>query len=475
MNRAFISLYALIVCSILVVGWATEKLWQAYAPDEHSQTQNEVMQVLVAALVGVDRAKSNVGETSSNTYTELLSALTENLNYSTDAFEVLVLGDFASSSIYTKLYAGEFIRIDHDHNQARHYLRIGKSFYVLCFRLNVEEPRNSWFFRLLLFLFYGSIGLLVYLWVLPLTRDLKRLQVEALAFDSKSFDPDSRDATTLKDFTLVGSHSTVYPLARAFFEMKKRIAELISTQQEMTHAISHELRTPLARMKFSLAAMEESQAENIQSEKSLIENTLLDETLLDGVSTGDYSSKILTPLVDIRQDVAEMEGLISEFLHYAKLDSAANQINFQRGDVCELIKALIERNDMQAYSDVNALSENHEVECDWYLMERCLHNVLENAKKYRRNRVLVEVECCDTYCRIAVCDDGDGVSEAEREKVFQAFYRSPSTASGTRGHGLGLALVRRIMHWHHGDIDLGKSTLGGACFELCWRTTTPDD
>ena len=69
--------------------------------------------------------------------------------------------------------------------------------------------------------------------------------------------------------------------------------------------------------------------------------------------------------------------------------------------------------------------------------------------------------------RIDVDDDGPGVPEAERERVFAPFRRLPNSPEGARkGHGLGLAIVRRIAESHAGRVEVSASPLGGARFQL---------
>jgi two-component system sensor histidine kinase RstB len=74
------------------------------------------------------------------------------------------------------------------------------------------------------------------------------------------------------------------------------------------------------------------------------------------------------------------------------------------------------------------------------------------------------------HCQLSVEDDGPGVPEADRERIFTPFIRlddSRTRASG--GHGLGLSIVQRILYWHDGRTEVTRSEeLGGARFSLIW-------
>lgn len=70
--------------------------------------------------------------------------------------------------------------------------------------------------------------------------------------------------------------------------------------------------------------------------------------------------------------------------------------------------------------------------------------------------------------RVQVDDDGPGVPEAERQRIFDSFVRLRQTESQGAGFGLGLAIVARIADWHNGRVSVGQSHLGGARLTLLW-------
>ena len=91
-----------------------------------------------------------------------------------------------------------------------------------------------------------------------------------------------------------------------------------------------------------------------------------------------------------------------------------------------------------------------------------LHNLVQNALRYGGGRVRLSVLLVDNQLRLQVEDNGAGIPPAERDKVLKPFYRSEGSHHQGRGHGLGLAIVARIVQWHGARLILTESTaLGG--------------
>ena len=97
-------------------------------------------------------------------------------------------------------------------------------------------------------------------------------------------------------------------------------------------------------------------------------------------------------------------------------------------------------------------------------LSRAVENLLSNAGRFAQNRVSVRAGSQNGGIVIEVDDDGGGVPESEREKIFEPFVRLED--AGQRGAGLGLALVNRIVKRHGGSVSVADSPLGGAKFFL---------
>jgi two-component system OmpR family sensor kinase len=104
---------------------------------------------------------------------------------------------------------------------------------------------------------------------------------------------------------------------------------------------------------------------------------------------------------------------------------------------------------------------------DRRLLARALGNILRNAEKYAQSRIALRARRIGQQLEITVDDDGPGIPPAEREAVFEPFYRlDRSRDRSTGGFGLGLAIARKAVVLHGGSLSAAASSLGGARFVL---------
>ena len=107
--------------------------------------------------------------------------------------------------------------------------------------------------------------------------------------------------------------------------------------------------------------------------------------------------------------------------------------------------------------------------CEWYLVERALHNVITNAQRYAQSKITITLAIDEKDYIVLVEDDGPGIPLEDRSRVFNSFVRlRQNTNFDKSGFGLGLSIVSRIMEWHNGRAHVRESQWGGACFELRW-------
>ena len=317
------------------------------------------------------------------------------------------------------------------------YLREATSLDAIIRIGPIAEPRESILLRLLPPIFYLSIFVIVGIWLRPLLRDINLVTRGARRFAADYREPlDTADNVT----ELTG-------LARDIDDMSARLSGLIQNQKELIAALSHEMRTPLARIRFALALI---------GKKS--------------------SSELQRPLGDVDRDVQEIDELIATMLNYARLDHPDLRMSWQQVPVDAWLEQALEKC-RQADSDVRLdyESDTETVRMDARLMTLALSNLLVNAHRYAKRRVLCRVSEDSGEYRIDVEDDGAGIPESEREFVFKAFTRIHGSRSrDTGGYGLGLAIVARIAGLHGGRAAVSRSPeLGGARFTLCW--CAPDD
>ncbi|STQ91558.1 ATP-binding protein [Iodobacter fluviatilis] len=214
-------------------------------------------------------------------------------------------------------------------------------------------------------------------------------------------------------------------LARAFNSMQCAIKLYLSTRSQMLAGISHDLRLPITRIRLRL----EKRADPAQNQA-------------------------------IERDLEEMENLIADtlaFLHAGNSAEASVKLNFM-----DLLEGVVE--------DIEALGAQISVRgqaCQVFTgrpqaLRRCLSNLLDNARRYGGNLIILTVQEDAAALLIMIEDQGDGIEDAELERVFEPYVRLETSRSRhTGGSGLGLAIARAIARTHGGEIWLANRKEGG--------------
>ncbi|RYY77261.1 MAG: two-component sensor histidine kinase [Gammaproteobacteria bacterium] len=421
MNRAFVSLYLIIVLSIILLGLALNKFWDELSPPAD----------IDPAIVDVVRLIEKFVEDSPNQHNAThLNSLTENLNYQV---KLVSISNFSKTDIVKKIKEGDIVSIS-DERTHYFYKRLKKSDDVIMLVSPAEENNRSNLYIIFIMLFYAAIAGVIFLWVWPLARDLARLGLH-----TQQMGKDGQQLTID-----ISPRSVLYPFANTFNAMAKRLNEILRSQKEMTLAISHELRTPLARMKFALAMTEGHQLpESVQSQLS-----------------------------NVNKDILEMESLINSFLAYAGFDQQSQQLNQREGYMHDLIQEVILRLSSAEYShidiEINDETDGRFITCEWSLMQTAIQNLIHNAFGYAKNKIVISIKILPEHFLIEVEDDGPGVPDEQQSRIFESFVRVYSELTNRSGFGLGLALVKRIVEWHAGQVSYSHSNLGGAKFTIRW-------
>ncbi len=233
--------------------------------------------------------------------------------------------------------------------------------------------------------------------------------------------------------------ASIYPLAERIDHMADRIEELLVSQKNLLHSVSHELRTPIARLEFALE-------------------------LLDA-KTGDPAQR--KRIAAMEGDVRELNDLVNELLSMARLGSE-QALQRDTVDVAALLDSTAAALPPGAPAlSVDAGADAGTVEADPRLLARALSNLLRNAQKYAAATIRLSAAREAGRLIIAVEDDGPGIPEEERERIFEPFYRlDRSRDRATGGFGLGLAIARKAVLLHGGNLTVEQSALGGARFTL---------
>jgi two-component system OmpR family sensor kinase len=212
--------------------------------------------------------------------------------------------------------------------------------------------------------------------------------------------------------------------AYAFNDMQKRIRTLIADRTQMLAAISHDLRTPITAMRL--------RAEFLDSEER--------ERMLAHLD--------------------EMQAMVSATLAFLRDDS--NEEETKTVDLAALLATICDTL-ADAGHRVRFQGLSHApLRCRQLALKRAFTNLINNAVKYG-NQASVSLSEEAGQLRIDIDDDGPGVPEREREKIFTPFYRIEGSRSReTGGFGLGLTVARSVIRAHGGTITLMNRHEGGA-------------
>jgi len=220
----------------------------------------------------------------------------------------------------------------------------------------------------------------------------------------------------------------------------------VRARDNLIEAVTHELRTPLT---------------------SILGNAELVLRRSDEPQTVERRAGVIV------RNAEQMEAILADLL--LARSTAIPELTLHRAatDVGELID--------QAVAASRATADAHEVtidvcvtdapwaEVDPHRIRQVLDNLLTNAIKYNRAGGIVtvtETRTADTLT-LAVTDGGDGIGDADRERVFEPYYRTDAARrSAQNGTGLGLGISRDIARKHGGDLRIVESSSAGSRFEL---------
>ena len=238
---------------------------------------------------------------------------------------------------------------------------------------------------------------------------------------------------------LKGSGDEFDRLAQNLNAMLDQIERLMAGMRQVTDNIAHDLRSPLGRLR-----------------------SRIEVALLEPPSTERYRDVL-------QQTIAEADHLLATFT--ALLDIAEAEAGSPRGRMAPLDLGAFARDLADIYEPV--AEENGlrltvetgpgpiEVRGDRHMLSRAVANLVENAVKYTPSggAVAIRVDTDGAMARLAVADNGPGIPAAERERVFDRFYRLEASRT-TEGNGLGLSLARAVVRLHGGTIALDDNKPG---------------
>jgi two-component system, OmpR family, sensor kinase len=234
------------------------------------------------------------------------------------------------------------------------------------------------------------------------------------------------------------AHDELGQLARDFNSMAERIEILVAHDRGVLQDLSHELRSPLARL----------------------------HLILDLAQHSSDANEAAAHFQHAEQEIARMDRMTAEMLALSRLEGGLPGMEREAVDLTELAKQRMDAARIEAEARGIRLQwiDNPPVTVlgSGILLERALDNVIANAIKFSPAQGAVEVSVSqrDGQADVQIRDHGPGVPVEELDLLFRPFYRG-SNAVHAGGHGLGLAIVQRVMQVHGGEVSASNSEGGG--------------
>jgi len=262
----------------------------------------------------------------------------------------------------------------------------------------------------------GSSLVLLAVAIVFLRNQIKSLRRLAAAADSFG------KGRSVPFFKVEGA-AEIRQAALAFMTMRDRIRRQIRQRTQMLAGVSHDLRTPLTRMKLALELLGNDPA-----------------------------------VEELKSDVMEMEQMVHGYLDFARGEGTEEPMETDISVLLEDLAAAMRR-------EGSPLTVVAGPECVLPVrpnaLRRCIGNLISNARRYGSHVWLSGVAVADGI-DILVDDDGPGIPEADRDRVFRAFVRLDASRNpSTGGVGLGLTIARDVARGHGGDVRLETSPQGG--------------
>ena len=221
----------------------------------------------------------------------------------------------------------------------------------------------------------------------------------------------------------------VQPLVGALNGLMARLGEALGQQRQFIADAAHELRTPLTALRLQLQLAERARDDGERAQAHAM----------------------------LREGIIRATHVVEQLLALARADPQAVAASATRFDLAEIARAVVEA--QRAAADAKSLSLSIaaegpvEVNAERGPVRTLMENLVDNAIRYTASgSVTVRCERRGSEAVFEVEDSGPGIAAAERERVFDRFYRSETAAEG--GSGLGLAIVRRIAERNGGRVEL---------------------
>lgn len=250
--------------------------------------------------------------------------------------------------------------------------------------------------------------------------------------------------------TMIAGEGTVFIIIiclGAFYVIRSYYSEISLAKKEKNFALSvtHELKTPIASSK------------------------LFAETLLQRQDLS--KNQVTTSLEKIVYEQNRLNELVEKILLVSTIDEMKNDMNLKPVSFNAIINQVIGE-DENSHVINNTVAEDVIFSGDDFYLISLFQNLLDNAKKYSPDGSEINIYSEINSSKIIICisDQGVGIAEDEKAKIFDRFYRiEDEETRSSKGTGLGLFLVNQIVKMHGGKIICKNNTPRGSIFELYFK------
>ena len=228
----------------------------------------------------------------------------------------------------------------------------------------------------------------------------------------------------------------------------KKESEVHQQQQNFLLSVTHELKSPLAAIKLVL------------------------QTLVKRDLTKDKRDQLIGNSIE---DVGRLDDLVENMLLATRIENNSYSYPKELFDFSELVKSIFDRAIITSENTRNfqqQIEENISIMGDRFALGSLINNILENAVKYSPVGAAVQVQLYQQSNRIffIVADQGVGIADSERQKIFQKFYRSGNELTRqNKGTGLGLFIVEQVAKNHQAKVLVNNNLPKGTIFEIIFN------
>ena len=228
----------------------------------------------------------------------------------------------------------------------------------------------------------------------------------------------------------------------------KKESEVHQQQQNFLLSVTHELKSPLAAIKLVL------------------------QTLVKRDLTKDKRDQLIGNSIE---DVGRLDDLVENMLLATRIENNSYSYPKELFDFSELVKSIFDRAIITSENTRNfqqQIEDNITIMGDRFALGSLINNILENAVKYSPVGAAVQVQLYQQSNRIffIVADQGVGIADSERQKIFQKFYRSGNELTRqNKGTGLGLFIVAQVAKNHQAKVVVSNNQPKGTIFEIIFN------